>query len=188
MTNKQENSLIFSVQPQRSRDINDDKIESTRPSFITTNKQENSSFFSIHPQRSPDPNDDKIEPSTRPSNLLVKKNYVTLKRDQENHHPKSKKFNDAGAVSDPDVVHASTRNEGGSMMTEDNGRERLKRHRVEVAGRVWIPDIWGQEELLNDWIDCSAFDASFMNSNIMSAKAALVEERRRANSTCRLRI
>ncbi|KAI9127939.1 hypothetical protein K1719_000932 [Acacia pycnantha] len=30
---------------------------------------------------------------------------------------------------------------------------------MEVAGRVWIPEIWGQEELLKDWTDCSAFDA-----------------------------
>ncbi|KAI5664755.1 hypothetical protein M9H77_24078 [Catharanthus roseus] len=65
-------------------------------------------------------------------------------------------------------------NQGGGG--EESGRERLKRHRVEVAGQVWIPDMWGQEELLKDWIDCSAFDASLMNSNIMLARAALVRE------------
>ncbi|KAM7464247.1 hypothetical protein LguiA_032368 [Lonicera macranthoides] len=59
---------------------------------------------------------------------------------------------------------------------EESGRERLKRLRVEVAGRVWIPDIWGQEELLKDWIDCNAFDASLVNNNIISARAALVQE------------
>ncbi|XVE75980.1 hypothetical protein DITRI_Ditri12bG0135700 [Diplodiscus trichospermus] len=68
------------------------------------------------------------------------------------------------------------------VLEEDNGRERLSKHRVEVAGRVWIPEIWGQEELLKDWIDCSAFDASLVPSGIMSARAALVEEGRRANS------
>lgn len=73
------------------------------------------------------------------------------------------------------------------MSTEDTGRERLKRHRVEVAGQVWIPEIWGQEELLKDWIDCSAFDASVLNASIMSARAALVEEGRWAHAT-RLRI
>ncbi|CAA2970510.1 Hypothetical predicted protein [Olea europaea subsp. europaea] len=72
-------------------------------------------------------------------------------------------------------------------VVEDSGRERLKRHRVEVAGRVWIPDMWGQEDLLKDWIDCTAFDASSMNNNIMSARASLVEEGRRTNSS-RLRI
>ncbi|KAK2982796.1 hypothetical protein RJ640_005120 [Escallonia rubra] len=65
---------------------------------------------------------------------------------------------------------------------EESGRERLKRHRVEVAGRVWIPDIWGQEELLKGLPDCNAFDASLMNSSILSARAALVEEVRTANS------
>ncbi|KAL6559199.1 hypothetical protein OROHE_006568 [Orobanche hederae] len=57
-----------------------------------------------------------------------------------------------------------------------SGRERLKRQRVEIAGRVWIPDIWGQEDFLKDWIDCSAFDASLVNSSIMSARDSLVEE------------
>uniref|UniRef100_A0A2P2Q622 Protein BIC1 n=1 Tax=Rhizophora mucronata TaxID=61149 RepID=A0A2P2Q622_RHIMU len=67
------------------------------------------------------------------------------------------------------------------------GRERLKRHRTEVAGRVWIPEIWGQEALLKDWIDCSVFDASLVPNNITSARSALVEEDRRANSG-RLRV
>ncbi|XP_027350554.1 uncharacterized protein LOC113861742 [Abrus precatorius] len=65
---------------------------------------------------------------------------------------------------------------------EDSGRERLKRHRVEVAGRVWIPEIWGQEELLKDWIDCTAFDAPLVPSTITMARAALVEECSRANA------
>lgn len=89
-----------------------------------------------------------------------------MKHDQE-------KFNNAEAVS-----------EG----MEENGRERLKRHRIEVAGHVWIPEIWGQEELLKDWIDCNAFDAKLINNNIMSARAALVQETRKKNSSCRLRI
>lgn len=65
---------------------------------------------------------------------------------------------------------------------QDSGREKLKRHRVEVAGRVWIPDIWGQEELLKDWIDCTAFDAPLVPSRIVMARTALVEEGRRATS------
>ncbi|RDX86262.1 Protein BIC1 [Mucuna pruriens] len=65
---------------------------------------------------------------------------------------------------------------------EDSGRERLKRHRVEVAGRVWIPDIWGQEDLLKDWIDCAAFDAPLVSSRISTARDALVEECTRANA------
>ncbi|KAG6479929.1 hypothetical protein ZIOFF_063405 [Zingiber officinale] len=40
----------------------------------------------------------------------------------------------------------------------ESGRERLKRHRTEMGGRVWIPEIWGQESLLKDWTDGSVFD------------------------------
>ncbi|XWS66679.1 hypothetical protein CRYUN_Cryun05aG0221500 [Craigia yunnanensis] len=75
-----------------------------------------------------------------------------------------------------DVTKEAIRAE--ELLEEGNGRERLKRHRIEVAGKDWIPEIWGQEELLKDWIDCSAFDASLVASGIMSARAALVEEGR----------
>ncbi|XP_076899660.1 uncharacterized protein LOC143553569 [Bidens hawaiensis] len=61
---------------------------------------------------------------------------------------------------------------------EESGRERLKRHRVEMAGRVWIPDTWGHEDLLKDWIDCTVFDSSLGNNNIMLARAALIQEGR----------
>lgn len=73
------------------------------------------------------------------------------------------------------------------LESEDNGRERLNRHRVEVAGRVWIPEIWGQEEFLKDWIDCSAFDSSLVPNGVVSARKALVREGRPARSG-RLRI
>lgn len=72
----------------------------------------------------------------------------------------------------------------GTSSVEESGRERLKRHRVEMAGRVWIPDMWAHEDFLKDWVDCTAqFDASLVNSTIMSARDSLVEEARRANST-----
>ncbi|CAH8362605.1 unnamed protein product [Eruca vesicaria subsp. sativa] len=64
----------------------------------------------------------------------------------------------------------------------DTGREKLKKHRREIAGRVWIPETWGQEELLKDWIDCSTFDTYLVPTGISSARAALVEEARRAAS------
>lgn len=65
---------------------------------------------------------------------------------------------------------------------EDGGREKLQRHRSDVAGQVWIPEIWGQEELMKDWVDCTAFDRSLVPSGIRSARDALVEECRRVNS------
>ncbi|KAL8509410.1 hypothetical protein ACS0TY_016569 [Phlomoides rotata] len=70
-----------------------------------------------------------------------------------------------------------------STEEKSSGRERLKRHRVEVAGRVWIPEQWGQEDFLKDWIDCSVFDAAVRNKGIMSARASLMEQGRRPNST-----
>ncbi|KAF8050662.1 hypothetical protein N665_1911s0007 [Sinapis alba] len=66
-----------------------------------------------------------------------------------------------------------------------SGREKPKQHRREVAGRVWIPEIWGQEDLLKDWIDCSTFDTCLVPAGISSARAALVEEARRAASASR---
>ncbi|KAK1324102.1 hypothetical protein QJS10_CPA02g00977 [Acorus calamus] len=65
---------------------------------------------------------------------------------------------------------------------EDGGRERLKRHRVEMAGRVWIPDMWGQEELMKEWSDCKAFNGCLGPSGLISAHEALVVAGRRARS------
>ncbi|CAN8254680.1 unnamed protein product [Cochlearia groenlandica] len=65
---------------------------------------------------------------------------------------------------------------------KDSGRDKLTKHRRDVAGRVWIPGIWGQEELLKDWIDCSTFDTCLVPDGISSARAALVDEARRADS------
>ncbi|XP_057742112.1 1-(5-phosphoribosyl)-5-[(5-phosphoribosylamino)methylideneamino] imidazole-4-carboxamide isomerase, chloroplastic-like [Arachis stenosperma] len=64
----------------------------------------------------------------------------------------------------------------------NNVREKLKRHKISMAGRVWIPETWGQEELLKDWIDCTSFEAPLVPSRIMMAKAALVQEGRRTSS------
>ncbi|KAI8014553.1 Protein BIC1 [Camellia lanceoleosa] len=88
----------------------------------------------------------------------------------------------------PPASTTTTTSDGGGAMAEVSGRDRLKRHRVEVAGRVWIPDIWGQEELLKDWVDCTTFDASLGNRNITLARAALVEEGRIRASSSGLRI
>ncbi|KAL9370414.1 hypothetical protein Peur_035554 [Populus x canadensis] len=69
------------------------------------------------------------------------------------------------------------------------GRERLKRHREEVSGKVMIPETWGQENLLADWIDYSSFDKLLAPDGITSAREALVAEGRRAcTSHQRLRV
>ncbi|KAJ4846749.1 hypothetical protein Tsubulata_010234 [Turnera subulata] len=60
--------------------------------------------------------------------------------------------------------------------------ERMKRHREEVAGRVVIPETWGQEKLLGDWMDYSSFDKLLAPSGIASAREALVAEGRRSRT------
>ncbi|GMN60223.1 hypothetical protein TIFTF001_029330 [Ficus carica] len=60
-----------------------------------------------------------------------------------------------------------------------SGRDRLKRHREEVADRVVVPDRWGKEELMKDWIDYSSFDKLLAPNGIRSAREALVMEARR---------
>ncbi|XP_022972606.1 protein BIC1-like [Cucurbita maxima] len=67
------------------------------------------------------------------------------------------------------------------LAAEENGLERLKRHRVAVAGQVWIPEKWGKEELLKDWIDGSAFEASLFPSGIVPARRALAREAKRSS-------
>lgn len=69
---------------------------------------------------------------------------------------------------------------------EDFGRARLKRHRLEIANRVCIPETWGQEAMLKDWADCSAFTSFLVPRGVASARQALVDECRRSTS-CRLK-
>ncbi|KAL9686864.1 hypothetical protein QQ045_031257 [Rhodiola kirilowii] len=90
----------------------------------------------------------------------------------------SSSFVDQSVIRDEEEVQKAV------VECEEDGRERLKRHRVEVAGRVWIPDIWGQEDLLKEWIDCSVFDESLAPKGIISAREALVQEGRRATGCC----
>ncbi|KAL4353026.1 hypothetical protein GQ457_06G009990 [Hibiscus cannabinus] len=80
----------------------------------------------------------------------------------------------------PDVEADEVKEEGirGESGEGENGGEKVKRHRIEVG----IPEIWGQEELLKDWIDCSAFDDALVPCGIMSARAALVEQGTTPNS------
>ncbi|KAE8688727.1 hypothetical protein F3Y22_tig00110956pilonHSYRG00079 [Hibiscus syriacus] len=84
----------------------------------------------------------------------------------QNHKPSSK----------PVVVRrVSTLSINSNNMHEkDPGRERLKRHREEVAGRVSIPDKWGKEDLLKDWMDFSSFDSLLAPTGLASARKALM--------------
>ncbi|PKU65399.1 protein BIC1-like [Dendrobium catenatum] len=72
---------------------------------------------------------------------------------------------------------------------EETGPERLNRLRSEMAGKVWIPEIWGQEGLLEEWSDCTAFDRSMAPDRLLlSARRALVAEYLRPPNSADLRI
>ncbi|KAJ6765642.1 hypothetical protein OIU79_021764 [Salix purpurea] len=89
------------------------------------------------------------------------------------------------SVSPQEAAHHDGVGGGGGdfeAVHKDCGRERLKRHREEVAGRVTIPDTWGQENFLEEWIDSSTFDKLLAPKEISSAREALVAEERRKSS------
>lgn len=76
----------------------------------------------------------------------------------------------------------------GKARVEEAGRERLRRHREQVAGQVLIPDKWGQEQLLKDWTDYTAFDPLLApHRMIVAARDALIADARKARSQ-RLRL
>lgn len=66
-----------------------------------------------------------------------------------------------------------------AIQQEESGREKRFRHWNEVAGRVRIPEIWGQEAFLKDWKDCSLFDPVLAPRGAVSAREALIAEGRR---------
>ncbi|RRT74253.1 hypothetical protein B296_00014609 [Ensete ventricosum] len=81
-----------------------------------------------------------------------------------------------GSSTNEHVTAEITKESTNPGVVEESGRERLRRHRTEMAGRVWIPEIWGQESLLKDWIDSSVFDRPLVPKGSVSARRALVEE------------
>ncbi|XP_014497556.1 protein BIC1 [Vigna radiata var. radiata] len=63
------------------------------------------------------------------------------------------------------------------VRVEETGREKLKRLREEVMmmEKVNIPEDWGQEQKLNDWVDYTMFNAFLApHSLIVSARDALI--------------
>lgn len=112
------------------------------------------------------------------SSLKICNDNKVVKGDQ------TKKFGTSSEEAALQVVPVPPIDVTSTFVGDDSGRERLKRHRIEMAGRVSVPDTWGQENLLKNWVDCTAFDASLVNNTILSARAALVQQRattRKAN-------
>ncbi|XVF05177.1 hypothetical protein REPUB_Repub05bG0149200 [Reevesia pubescens] len=102
-------------------------------------------------------------------------------------HDKSFKLGDGSVLVAREHNGSSDGNDQVEALQKDSGRERLKRHREEVAGRVLIPDKWGKEELLKDWIDYSSFDSLLAPNGLALARKALMGDGRRTGSQ-RLRI
>ncbi|KAL1192985.1 Protein BIC2 [Cardamine amara subsp. amara] len=95
---------------------------------------------------------------------------------KSNHLPEESKEPISPGSSHRKQSKAATKTCLPEMTTVLSGRERLKRHREEVAGKVPIPESWGKEGLLMGWMDFSAFDATFTSSQIVSARAALMAD------------
>ncbi|MFS7903598.1 putative protein BIC [Helianthus anomalus] len=104
--------------------------------------------------------------------------HIKKTHHQNNIHVSKKLNENEGDFTIKNSLSCSSPDDADGEEVEESGRDKLKRHRVEMAGRVRIPDIWGHEDLLKDWIDCTVFDSSLGNNSIMSARAALVQERR----------
>lgn len=121
--------------------------------------------------------------SRRVHSLSGKINTPTRKTTQEHQMSQAQDF-----IVSPrqHALGGHVANEKEKPVHEYNGRDRLKRHREEVAGKVMIPEMWGQESLLKDWIDYSSFDKLLAPSGLASAREALVasSQRLRIESRC----
>ncbi|CAJ2660186.1 unnamed protein product [Trifolium pratense] len=75
------------------------------------------------------------------------------------------------------------------MVEEITGRERLKRHREEMKGKVKVPENWEKEKKLKEWVDYTKFDALIFapHALIVTARDALIADVRKSRSQ-RLRI
>ncbi|MCO5549980.1 hypothetical protein L7F22_003457 [Adiantum nelumboides] len=65
------------------------------------------------------------------------------------------------------------------------GRARLQHHWIQVGGKVMIPDTWGLERHLQEWVNFGLVEDAFRPSGLMSARSALVadcQRRSRAGS------
>ncbi|RCV33534.1 hypothetical protein SEVIR_7G098100v4 [Setaria viridis] len=76
----------------------------------------------------------------------------------------------------PMVAEEEVEPEAAADDHQESTRERLKRHRREMAGRVWVPELWGQEKLLKDWVDCAVFDRPLVPAGLPTARRALIAE------------
>ncbi|CAN6231886.1 unnamed protein product [Urochloa humidicola] len=106
--------------------------------------------------------------SSEDDHALVAMPVETKKKDRAADAEAAAASSDGSGVAEPVVARRPA---------EESARERLKRHRTEMAGRVRIPDMWGQERLLKDWVDCTVFDRPLVaTAGLLTARDALVRE------------
>ena len=65
------------------------------------------------------------------------------------------------------------------------GRQRLQRHWMETGGNVCIPEIWGREQHLEEWVSYGIVEDALRPAGLMAARAALIntDVRRRKTSS-----
>ncbi|KAK4709170.1 hypothetical protein R3W88_030095 [Solanum pinnatisectum] len=102
------------------------------------------------------------------------------KQDEYQYQDSIKKFRSLSMVDDGD--------KRGDLFVESeklglSGREKLKRHWREVGGRVCVPDRWGHEGSLREWMDCSSFDNILAPKGLKSARETLMSQGKRARSS-----
>jgi hypothetical protein len=138
------------------------------------NHQENHHNISTWKTRNP------INCHTPTSSTSIQQNdKVKCKYDDDNHNDdvREEEYNE-------NVVELET-----TVVEEITGRERLKRHREEMKGKVKVPENWEKEKKLKEWVDYTKFDALIFapHALIVTARDALIADVRKSRSQ-RLRI
>lgn len=71
-------------------------------------------------------------------------------------------------------------------MEKEGRRERLRRLRLEIGGKVCIPDTWDHESSLQDWFNCTAFTVAYVPPGLASARESLAKDARQSRTLLRV--
>jgi hypothetical protein len=111
------------------------------------------------------------------STSIQQNDKLKCKYDDDDNNAREEEYNE-------NVVELET-----TVVEEITGRERLKRHREEMKGKVKVPENWEKEKKLKEWVDYTKFDALIFapHALIVTARDALIADVRKSRSQ-RLRI
>jgi len=100
-----------------------------------------------------------------------------------------KSYDEIDGDDDEKAKEEESKENGNAGVEEITGRERLKRHREEMKGKVKVPENWEKEQKLKEWVDYTTFDALIFapHALIVTARDALIADVRKSRSQ-RLRI